>query len=118
MNILFQLSNNNIDQFFMDYTYKVLPPNIYRFKLIVICGIDLIKNKTVLCSLILLRNENEDTFNNIFGYLAAKYSFKSRRFMYDFNIAQIKSIKSEFPDCFIHTCFFHFSQAIWQNFKK
>ena len=38
--------------------------------------------------------------------------------MHDFNLAQLKSIKFIFPDCLIHTCFFHFCQAIWQNFKK
>ena len=27
-NMLSQLSNNNIDQYFMDYTYKVVPPNL------------------------------------------------------------------------------------------
>ena len=116
--MLSQLSNNSIDQFFMDCTYKVVPPNIYRYKLMVIWGIDLQKNKTVLCALILLGKENEKTFKNIFDYLSSQYSFKPRRFMYDFNIAQIKSIKSIFPECLIHTCIFHFSQAIWQNFKK
>ena len=35
--MLSQLSNNNNDQYFMDCTYKVVPPNIYRFKLMVIC---------------------------------------------------------------------------------
>lgn len=67
-NMLSQLSNNNIDQFFMDCTYKVVPPNIYKFKLMLVCGIDLNKNKTVLYALILLGKENKDTFNNIFGY--------------------------------------------------
>ena len=34
-NMLSQLSKNNIDQYFMDCIYKVVPPNIYRFKLMV-----------------------------------------------------------------------------------
>ena len=38
--------------------------------------------------------------------------------MVDFNTAQLKAIKDIFPDCKLHTCFFHFSQAIWKNFKK
>ena len=77
----------------MDCTYKVVPPNIYIYKLMVICWIDLQKNKTVLCALILLGKENEETFIKIFEYLSSKYSFKPRRFMCDFNIAQIKYIK-------------------------
>ena len=38
--------------------------------------------------------------------------------MYDFNLAKINAMKSIFPDCLINTCFFHFSQAIWKNFRK
>ena len=38
----------------------------------VICGLDLNKNKTALCTLILLEKENEETFNNIFEYLSLK----------------------------------------------
>ena len=68
----------------MDCTYKVIPPNIYRFKLMVICGLDLNKNKIALCALILLGKENEETFNNIFEYLSLKYSFKPRSFMCGF----------------------------------
>ena len=45
--MLSKLSNNNIDIFFMECTYKVDPPNIYKFKLMVVCGNDLNKNKTV-----------------------------------------------------------------------
>jgi hypothetical protein len=110
--MLSQLSNNKIDQYFMDCTYKMVTLNIYRFKLMLICGLDINKNKTVLCALILLGKEIEETFNNIFEYLSLKYSFKPRSFMCDFNLAQLKSIKFIFPDCLIHTCFFHFSQAI------
>ena len=102
----------------MDCTYKAVPSNIYNFKLMVICGLDLNINKTVLCSLILLSKENCSTFKNILKYLSNKYSFKPRRFMCDFNIAQIKAINSIFLDCKLNTCFFHFSQAIWINFRK
>lgn len=102
----------------MDCTYKVVPPNTLNFKLMILSGLDLHENKTVLCALILLSKENEITFQNIFEYLNNKYDFKPRRFMSDFNTAQLKAIQTKFPDCKISTCFFHFSQAIWKNFKK
>ena len=38
--------------------------------------------------------------------------------MCDFNLSQIKVIQNLFPECKLNTCFFHFSQAIWRNFKK
>ena len=51
----------------MDCTYRVVPPNLYNFKLMIITVLDLNKNKnkTVLCSLILLMIENEHTFKTL-----------------------------------------------------
>ncbi len=116
--LLINLKNNNINQFFMDCTYKAVPPNIYNLKLMVISGFDVNLKKTILCAFILLPKENVYTFKQIFLYLAKTYSFNPRKLMVDFNIAQIKAVKEIFPDCKLHTCFFHFSQAIWKNFKK
>lgn len=116
--MLSQLKNNYIDQFFMNCIYKAFPPNICNFKLMVICGIDSNINKTIICCLIPLSKENEYTFKVIFKYLKDQYSFKPRRFMCDFNIAQIKAIQSIFPGCKLNTFFFHFSQAKWKNFSK
>ena len=38
--------------------------------------------------------------------------------MCDFSLGQINAVKYIFPQANIHCCFFHFSQAIWQHFKK
>ena len=116
--MLSELKNNNINQFFMDCTYRAVPLNLYNFKMMINIGLDLKKKKTVLCTLILLVKENEQTFKIIFKYLSDNYNFKPRRFICDFNPAQINAMKSIFPDCLINTCFFHFSQAIWKNFRK
>ena len=63
-------------------------------------------------------NEKEYTFSFIFNYLKNEFSFSPRNFMADFAMGQINAIKSIFPECKIHSCFFHFSQAVWKNFKK
>ena len=76
----------------MESTYKAFPPNTLKFKLMIISGIDLHENKVVLCAIVLLSKENEDTFEKIFEYLKNKYDFKPRRFMSDFNLAQLKEI--------------------------
>ena len=60
--ILTNLKNNNINQYFMDCTYKAVPPNIYKLRLMVISGFDFNLKKTVLCGFILLPHENEYTF--------------------------------------------------------
>lgn len=39
--------------------------------------------------------------------------------MVDFNLTQIKGLKNVYVNNIsIHECFFHFSQAIWRNFRK
>ena len=55
--VLKNLSNTMIEQYFMDCTYKTVPPSIYKFKLMVISGHEYSKNKTLLCAFILLMNE-------------------------------------------------------------
>lgn len=39
-NMLSNLKNNQINEFFMDCTYKMVPPNKTNFRLMVICGYD------------------------------------------------------------------------------
>ena len=110
--------NNQITQYFMDCTYKAVPPSTPKFKLMIISAYDNQKKKTVICSFILLHKEDEITFTSIFKYLKENYSFAPSNFMCDFNKSQIKAIQTIFPETKIHCCFFHFSQAIWKNFRK
>lgn len=63
------LSNNLIDQFYMDCTYSTVPPSIFKFKLMAISGHDCHNNTTVLCVFILLMNEKKYTFDEIFKTL-------------------------------------------------
>ena len=84
----------------------------------VLCGYNAIIKKTVLCCFILLQNEKEFTFKKIFSYLRDNYSFNPPKIMCDFMISQIKACQEIFPNCLIHCCFFHFSQCIWNKFKK
>ena len=63
-------------------------------------------------------NEKEFTFLNVFKILLKKYQFNPTNLMYDFRISQINAAKQIFPHCNLHCCFFHYSQAIWSNFKK
>ena len=35
-----------------------------------------------------------------------------------FSMGQINAIRDIYPECKIHCCFFHFSQAIWRKFKE
>ena len=93
-------------------------PTKPKMKLMVLCGYNAINKKTVLCCFILLQNEKEFTFKKIFEYLRDNYSFNPPKIMCDFRLSQINACKNIFPNCLIHCCFFHFSQCIWNKFKK
>ena len=99
-------------------TYKIVPPNRNNFKLMVLSGYNSTKNKTILYLFALISNEKEYTFSALFSYLKDKFSFNPHNFMYDFSLGQINALKTVFPENQLHCCFFHFSQAIWSNFKK
>ena len=117
-NMLKNLKNNLINEYFMDCTYKCVPHSIYKFKLMVLSGFEYISRKTCICCFILLMNEKEFTFLNVFKILLKKYQFNPTNLMYDFRISQINAAKQIFSHCNLHCCFFHYSQAIWSNFKK
>ena len=116
--IIDNLKNNQIIEFFFDCTYKCVPPTKPKMMLMVLCGYNNFSKKTVLCVFILLQNEKEFTFKKIFEYLRDKYSFNPPKIMCDFSLSQINACKSVFPNTLIHCCFFHFSQCIWNKFKK
>ena len=82
--MILNLSNNMIEQYYMDCTYKCVPPSIYKFKLMVISGIDISANKIVLCLFVLLMNEKKLTFDNIFTILKEKFKFNPKNIMCDF----------------------------------
>ena len=92
----------------MDCTYKCVPQSSPRFKLMVLTGFDPEEKKTKLCAFILINNENESTFDNIFQNLKDNYSFRPRNIMCDFSKAQIKSIQKIFKDCKLHMQFLSF----------
>ena len=64
-------------------------------------------NKTELCSLVLLTNENVETFTNIYEYLIDKYNFYPTKMTVDCQKANIITIQKHFPNCYIIICYFH-----------
>ena len=70
-----------------------------------------------MCLFALLMNEKEFSFSVLFNCLKNNYSFNPRNFITYFALEQIKA-NNIFPDCAIHSCFFHFSQAIQHSCKN
>ena len=69
-NIEEKLKSNNIDNYFIDVTCKVVPKyNKNKCKSLTITGIDNNSKSSYLCALILIKYEDSNSFNKIFSYL-------------------------------------------------
>ena len=63
-------------QYFADSTYKCISSQNKRAKLFIILVYNEKLNKTILCALYLIYNENKETFSEIFKFLKLAYQFK------------------------------------------
>jgi len=54
----------------------------------------------------------------MFNKLKNDFVFSPKIYTCDFNKAQAKAVKDNFPEIYLVKCFFHFVQCIWKNFKK
>jgi hypothetical protein len=89
-----KLKSNNIDNYFIDVTYKVLPKyNKNKYKLLTIIGIDNNSKSSYLCALILIKYEDSNSFNKIFSYLNNMYEFNPRIVHIDYSVSLTKSLK-------------------------
>ena len=57
-------NTNSHSQFFADCTYNVIPCPNKNYKLFILIAFNTIENKTELYSIILISNENVETFDN------------------------------------------------------
>ena len=104
-NIYFYITNKmkntlknkeSISQWFMDCTYYAVPRNNNNYKLLLLIGFNKEENKTYLGAIVLLKNENIETFTIIFNYLQEKYGFTPKCINIDCSSAEIISIKKNF----------------------
>ena len=63
--MLAQIKNNFVDQFFMDCTYRAVLPNIYKCRLMLIVGFDSNKKNSIM-QFYLIKKWKETTFKIIF----------------------------------------------------
>ena len=117
-----KLKSNNIDNYFIDVTYKVLPKyNKNKYKLLTIIGIDNNSKSSYLCALILIKYEDSNSFNKIFSYLNNMYEFNQRIVHIDYSVSLTKSLKEggffKKKPIIVHY-FFHYMQAILKKMKN
>ena len=64
-----KLSNTYTKEFFLDYTFKIVPKKFRPYKLMVISGIPLESNKPELLAFILIKYTDHIAYDKLFNYL-------------------------------------------------
>lgn len=111
-----EMENNIMDknntQYFCDTTYNAVPYNNKRLKLWVLVACNKKLQHTILCSLILLYNENKETILTILDYFNQKYNFYPEITTIDFAKGPCEALKEKFPESIIILCFYHYINMI------
>ena len=117
-NMILEIKNKDIYQFFGDATYRCTPPTFRGYKLYVISGFNLCLKRSRILAYILIPNETFTTYTILFYKLKNDFGFNPKIYNLDFNRASSKAVKSNFPNIYLVKCFYHFVQAIWKNLKQ
>ena len=100
------LKSNSLKSIHFDITYKCVPSTPKNLRLLVVSGFDELNNRTCICCFILIMDEKEETFLEIFKVLREEpYHMNPLYMMSDFALA----------NALYNGCFFHWSQCIWKK---
>ena len=116
-----KLSDKDIDNYFIDTTYKIIPKHYKRYKMMTISCSEKKTNNTYIACLILLKYEDHISFTKIFKYLHEMFNFNPKVVHIDYSKPLLKALLTEnlFNEkpIIIH-CFFHFVENIVKYMKK
>ena len=120
-NMFDNLYNPNIKQYFLDFTYKIIPNKFKPYRLMTLKGFDFASNSTKLCCLIAIKYEDEKSIFYTLKYLNEYFKFSPKVINIDYSLALYKALRNKNlfnNDCIIIRCFFHFSQALIRKMKQ
>ena len=109
------INKNVIEEFFIDITFKIIPPKFRPYKLFVLSGIKKNDNIPYLLAFILIKYLDNISYERIFHYLYENYEFQPKIIHSDFEKAIQIAIKNykNFNKNIIHSrCLFHYSKMI------
>ena len=115
------LNNNNIKQFFIDFTYNIIPIAYKPYKLLTIKGFNVEIKQSVLCSLICLKYEDENSIIFAMKYLHDIFNFNPVVINIDYSLSLNNALinnKIFDKQPIILNCFFYYTQAIVRKMKK
>ena len=76
--MLSNLNNNNVEQYFLDGTYKIVP-NFGNFKtMVTLIGFNKLINAFVQCCYTLLTDETQNIYEKFLNLLKFNYNFKPK----------------------------------------
>ena len=70
-----KLNDENIKNYFIDITYRIVPNTLNKYKLLTITGYDNTKYISYICCLALIKYEDTISFTKIFRYLNEMFNF-------------------------------------------
>ena len=113
------LNDNNINQFFIDTTYKSVPNDLEDAKcLLVILGYNYTKDLFELILVALLSHEDTNILIEFYQFIISTYKWKPKILTFDFAKANINALKEVFKnndDVKLIPCFFHLLQSWWRK---
>ena len=87
-NMLKNLNNTNIVQYFMDSAYKIVP-NVGEYKtLITLLGYNIVLNSFVQCCYALIKEETKEAYSKFLYLLKINYGFAPKYITIDFSKAE------------------------------
>ena len=96
------LKNYDIHPYFGDATYKAIPPALRNYKLYIILVFNLLEKHIIIGAFILIPNETESIYYNMFCYLKNNHGLNQKIFSLDFNKASSNVIKEIYPNIYIN----------------
>ena len=115
------IETKNLDEIFLDITFKIIPPKFRPYKLLVIIGMSKVHKKPKIICLVLTKYSDHISYSKIFTYLNENHKFNAKIIHSDYEKAISVAIKENkiFNKNIIHSrCFFHFSQMIKNKLSK
>ena len=114
------LKNKDIENYFIDITYRIIPKNKNNYKMLTISKLNKKNNNTNILAFIFLKYEDYNSLKKVFTYFIEMYEFDPKIVNIDFSNSLHKLFFNVtlFKNKLIILCFFHFTQAIVKRMKQ
>ena len=89
------IKNEEVENYFLDITYNIIPKNKKYYKMMTITGLDNNTNNIYLCALIFLKYEDTQSFIKIFKYLNEMYKFSPKIIHIDYSSSLAKALNED-----------------------